>query len=96
MAIFILVDLFVDRLILIIHAVSSPIVIIIKGMSLIIKGNINMLLVKNISHLTDLPATIDIMPSSIVGKMIFICSFTCMNELDRLGPHRTTRLNRTE
>jgi hypothetical protein len=94
--VFILVDLLVDKLILIIQAASNPAVIIVKGIILISVGNINISLVKNINQLMDLPAIIDIIPRSIVGRMIFICSLMCINEFERLGPHNTTKLNRTE
>jgi len=84
-----------DRLIFIIHAVSRPKEIIISGMIFIIGGSINML-VNNIIHLIVAPVIIDINPNNMVGKMIFICSLMNINEFDRLGPHNTTKLNRTE
>ena len=89
-------DLFEDILVLIIHAVNNPMLIINSGVILIRDGSMYILLVSNIAHLMDLPAIIDIVPSSIIGMMIFICSLMWRNGLDRLGPHSTTKLNRTE
>jgi hypothetical protein len=71
-------------------------VIIIIGIIFIIDGSMNILFVKNIIHLIDLPAITDIVPRSIVGIMIFICSLIYINEFDRFGPHRTIKLNRIE
>jgi hypothetical protein len=89
-------DFCIDKLVLIIHAITNPKEIIIRGISLISVGNINILLVNNIIHLIDLPAIIDIEPRSIVGTIIFKFSLILVNELDKFGPHRTTNLNRVE
>jgi len=82
--------------VLIIHAINSPVVIIINGVNFISVGNINILFVKSIIHLIVLPAMIDIVPRNIIGIIILICSLMSINELDKLGPQRTTKLNRTE
>jgi hypothetical protein len=87
---------FVDRLELIIHALSKPRVIIIRGVILSRVGKINRLFDNSIIHLIDLPAIIDITPNSIVGIIMFISSLIEENELHKLGPHNTTMLNRTE
>lgn len=67
-------DLLGDKLILIIQAVNSPKVTIIRGSILDKIGNIYISLVRNIIHLIELPAKIDIVPSNIVGTIILICS----------------------
>lgn len=81
---------------LIIHAISSPKITITMGIIFIIVGNISNLLLRHIIQLIILPEIIDMVPRSIVGKIILICSFTCINELQRFGPQRTISLNRTE
>jgi hypothetical protein len=83
-------------LVLIIHAIIKPEVIILIGINLINIGSINILLVKSIIHLIALPAKIDIDPRSIVGVIILMVSLILVNELDRLGLHKTTKLNRAE
>lgn len=89
-------DFIVDGFELIIQANNNPVLIINNGSSLINIGNIIMLVVSKVNQLTALPAIIDIMPSSIVGRIIFIFSLMLMNALDKLGPQSTIKLNRTE
>jgi hypothetical protein len=89
-------DVSVDILLLIVQANISPSNTIIKGVIFIIVGRINSFIVKSIIHLIMLPAVIDIIPSNIVGVMIFIFSLIDRNELHILGPHSTTILKRTE
>lgn len=83
-------------LVLIIQAIIKPVVINIIGISFRCNGSVKMLFVININHLIVLPATIDIDPRSIVGKMIFMCSLIFSSGFVRLGPHNTINLNRTE
>lgn len=59
-------------------------------------GRINVLIVRKVNHLIALPAIIDIVPSIIVGRIIFISSLIERKELVKLGPHRTISLNRAE
>jgi hypothetical protein len=78
------------------HAAASPKEIIINGSNFITDGSIKIEFVKNVIHLTALPARMDNIPNNIVGKITFICSLILIKEFARLGPHRTTNLNRVE
>jgi len=82
--------------VLIIHASSSPVLIINRGINFINRGSIIILFDSKVSQLIALPAVIDITPNSKVGKMIFIFSLMWINAFDRLGPHKTINLKRIE
>jgi len=43
-----------------------------SGAIFIMAGKINVLIVRKVNHLIALPATIDIVPSIIVGRIIFL------------------------
>lgn len=85
---------FMDRFIN--HARRRPNVIINRGSIFNGVGSMNIWLVSSISHLIELPAIMDITPRSMVGKIIRSSSLTARNGLERLGPHSTISLNRTE
>lgn len=78
------------------QAIINPMATIISGRILISVGKINELLDSSVIHLIALPAVIDIVARSIVGAIILISSLIAINELQRLGPHNTARLNRKE
>jgi hypothetical protein len=86
----------VEIFLLMIQANINPDEIMIRGISLIIIGRMKICVVRNVIHLIDLPATIDINPSNIVGPIILVSSLILRNELAKFGPHRTIILNRAE
>jgi hypothetical protein len=79
-----------------IQAIIKPVVIKMRGISFRWEGKVKILFVISIIHLIALPATMDVDPRSIVGKIIFICSLILRRGFVRLGPHNTINLNRTE
>jgi len=78
------------------QAIANPREIINSGATFIMAGKMNLFIVKKVNHLTALPAMIDIVPSSIVGIIIFMSSLIDRKALVKLGPHIIINLNRAE